>query len=586
VSSSVVNSNSRTRLTSFDYPDVKLLDGPLCHQYERTHDFFLKLDEDRLLKVYRQRAGLPAPGDDMGGWYDANGLTPGCCGQFISALARFGSATNDSATKAKVTRLVKGLAETMGPDGNPFAVEGSALRNPAYLIDKHAVGLLDAAKLIGTPGCLDFLDRAWKFAVELLLPYPVEIMSPAIGSQPDELYTLPENLYYAYEVSGKDYYRELARRYLFNEFFDPLARGEDALVGRHAYSHVNALGSAARAYLVDGDSKYLEAMQNAFDLIEAQQYASGGYGPNETFISPGSDALFEMLTASANHFEVPDCAYAQFKLVRYLIRITGESRYGDSMERILYNGILGAKEIQEDGRSFYYADYRTCAAKRYYHAAWPCCSGTYPQVIADYGISTYFRDRAGIYVNLYVPSELQWQINGESIKLIQNTTYPLGDRSTITVRTPTPQEFAISLRIPGWAKLPVKITVNGKREDVDTQPKKFASIHRRWKDQDTIEILFPTHLRTVPLNAHHPRTVALMRGPLLYVSSNPEIKLPSPGELERLTPVPVLKRTEWFELPGVRSGDGCTAYFMPYYTVGDESYTTYLQQTLDFPAGG
>ena len=120
--------------------------------------------------------------------------------------------------------------------------------------------------------------------------------------------------------------------------------------------------------------------------------------------------------------------------------------------------------------------------------------------------------------------------------------------------------------------------MNGKDEDVDAQPKHIASIHRRWKDQDTVEIIFPMHLRTVPVNAHHPRMVALMRGPLMYVSSNPAIKLPSSAELERLSPVPVVKRTEWLELPGVRSGDGCTAYFMPYYTVGDESYTTYLEQ--------
>ena len=247
------------------------------------------------------------------------------------------------------------------------------------------------------------------------------------------------------------------------------------------------------------------------------------------------------------------------------------------MERILYNTILGAKDIQEDGRTFYYADYRNSATKRYFHSAWPCCSGTYPQVIADYVISAYFRAQAGIYVNLYIPSELQWESNGERITLTQETRYPLGGRSTITLRMSTPQEFMISLRIPGWAQQPVKIAVNGKDEDVDVKPQQLASLQRRWKDRDRIEIQFPMPLRTVPVNEHHPQTVALVRGPLMYVSSNPWIRLPARHELEQLSPVPVAQNPDWFELAGVRSTDA-RSYFMPYYTVQDESYTTYLQQ--------
>jgi hypothetical protein len=575
------DADTRSPLSTFNYSDVKLLDGPLKRQYDRTHAFFLNLDEDRLLKIYRQRAGLAAPGDDMGGWYDADGYVPGgTLGQYISGLARFGSATSDPATKAKVARLIKGFAETIASNGDPYASEVVTHRCPGYVMDKHAVGLLDATRLLRVPGCLDILRHAWSYVIKQLPAHAVEVEDPEINGEPDELYTLPENLYYAYEVSGEEHYRELARRFLFDDrYFDPLARGENALTGKHAYSHVNALGSAARAYLVDNNPKYLRAIQNAFDLIEAQEYASGGYGPDETFVEPNSDKLFEKLTSTGNHFETPCCTYAHFKLSRYLIRITGESRYGDGMERILYNTILGAKDIQEDGRTFYYADYRTSTTKRYFHSAWPCCSGTYPQIIADYVISAYFRDRAGIYINFYIPSELAWQRNGEAIRLIQETAYPLGDRSTITLRMSTPQEFTISLRIPDWVQQPVKINVNGKNQDVDAKPRMFASLQRRWKDQDRVEIQFPMPLRTVPVNQHHPKTVALMRGPLMYVTSNPWFKLPAPHDLDQLTPVPFARNPGWFELPGVRSRDA-RAFFMPYYTVQDETYNTYIQQLL------
>jgi hypothetical protein len=79
----------REHLREFTYADVQLTGGPLKRQYDWVHAHFLSLDNDRLLKVYRQRAGLPAPGDDMGGWYDADGFVPGhTIGQYISGLAR------------------------------------------------------------------------------------------------------------------------------------------------------------------------------------------------------------------------------------------------------------------------------------------------------------------------------------------------------------------------------------------------------------------------------------------------------------------------------------------------------------------
>src|SRR5689334_15160500 len=101
-----------TKLIPFDYRDVKLTAGPLKQQFDHTLKYFMDLNEDRALKVYRQRAKLPAPGADMGGWYDPTAFAPGhSLGQWISALARFAAVTGDPAVKAKVQRLVDGLGQ-------------------------------------------------------------------------------------------------------------------------------------------------------------------------------------------------------------------------------------------------------------------------------------------------------------------------------------------------------------------------------------------------------------------------------------------------------------------------------------------
>src|ERR1700752_4975036 len=89
-------------LSQFDYSQVELLASPLRRQFDTNHAFFLNLSEDRMLKIYRQRVGLPSPGPDMGGWYDD--FCPGAhFGQYLSALARFAGATGSVETRAKVT---------------------------------------------------------------------------------------------------------------------------------------------------------------------------------------------------------------------------------------------------------------------------------------------------------------------------------------------------------------------------------------------------------------------------------------------------------------------------------------------------
>jgi hypothetical protein len=106
---------SREHLREFAYSDGRLTGGPLKAQYDWVHAHFLSLDNDRLLKVYRQRAGLPAPGEDMGGWYDADGFVPGhTIGQYISGLSRMYVSTRDPSALAKVKALVAGYAATLG----------------------------------------------------------------------------------------------------------------------------------------------------------------------------------------------------------------------------------------------------------------------------------------------------------------------------------------------------------------------------------------------------------------------------------------------------------------------------------------
>ena len=155
-------------------------------------------------------------------------------------------------------------------------------------------------------------------------------------------------------------------------------------------------------------AQYLKTIVNAYDSFEHTQfYATGGFGPNEQLMAPDG-SLGQSVELAINTFETVCGSWAGFKLGRYLTMFTGEAHYGDWIEKLLYNGIGAALPILPNGFNFYYSDYRLNGGRKHYHPEWKwsCCSGTYPQAIADYHNIIYFRDVTNLYVNLYVPSEV------------------------------------------------------------------------------------------------------------------------------------------------------------------------------------
>ncbi len=564
--------SSRETLREYPLGAVTLTGGPLKQQYDRIHASYLALDNDRLLKVYRQRAGLPAPGPDMGGWYDTDGFVPGhSLGQYISGLARFAAATGDPACETKVRELVRGFGVTLGAE-NQSIIRPQTNLWICYTLDKHFAGLIDAYTLAHVEEARDLLPRVLDGSRSLMPEHGHD----RIGKKNppyDETYVMPENLFTAYQLTGRHEFQATALNYLLDrDFFDPLAGHENVLPGRHAYSHAIALSSAAKAYLLLGDEKYRRAMAYAWTcLTTQQQFASGGWGPNEQFIEPHQGKLYESLSGTVDHFETPCGAYAATKLDRYLLRMTGDPQYGDHLERVVYNTLLGVKQPDADGDYPYYSTYSPRATKVWYPHKWPCCSGTLVQGVSDYVLNLYLRAADGVTVNMYAPSELRFEQNGASVKLTLVTDYPAGETISIRIDTSTPQVWTLHLRIPAWLERPARITVNGAAA-APAKPGSFAALRRRWKSGDVVELRLPQQFRAEPIDDLHPGVVAVMRGPVMLVAIDP------PDGLEK-RPLPI---EEGFAVPGQRAGawtrnlDGREIVFVPFYQVQNEPYTTYF----------
>jgi len=508
-----------TPLAELRHAQVRFDPGPVERQARENHQLLLHLDEDSLLRPFRQRAGMAAPGSDLGGWYDTYAFAPGATfGQWICALSRYYASGGDKPTRAKVQRLVRAFAATIDADGTFYRDN----RFPAYIYDKLAGGLIDASIYAGDDGAVATLRRATRAAIPYLPPHAMPRNEHAQDGEDfsqhawDESYTLPENQFFAARLTGDAIHLQLARRFLYDDFFGALARGDNVLSGKHAYSHVNALSSAAQAYLALGERNYFDAARRGFDFIDAQSFATGGWGPDEHFVAPGSGALGASLADQHKSFETPCGAYAHFKLTRYLLRITRDARYGDSMERVLYNAALGARPIQPDGHAFYYSDYTRTATKTFHPDRWPCCSGTLPMLAADYNISACFTDVHGIFVNLYIPGRVDWRQGGADCRLSIASGYPYESALTLELKISRPQTFALNLRIPAWAE-GAGVSINGKRSSARIAPGTFATLVREWRTGDRVELELPLRLRLQPVDAEHPDTVALLAGPLVLM---------------------------------------------------------------------
>jgi DUF1680 family protein len=560
----------RQVLREFPYGAVRLTGGPLGRHFERIHAHYLALDNDRLLKVFRQRVGLPAPGPDMGGWYDTNGFVPGLTlGQYISGLARLGAATGDKASHEKVARLVSGFGEFIRRADSPYAGPNAQSQWAAYVMDKYVVGLVDAFDLSG----VEEAKRLLPVTIDKCLPFISPVSRDRIGKKDppyDETYVISENLFHAARITGDDRYRKLAVHYLLDkEWFDPLAAGVDVLPEKHAYSHTIALSSGAQAYLNLGDAKYLRALTNAWRFLEPQRFASGGWAPEEQFVHLGQGKLAESLKSSRAHFETPCGAFADLKLARYLIRFTGQAVYGDGLERTLYNTMLATRMPNSDGDYPYYSDYAAGAEKKYYHRKWPCCSGTLVQGVADYVLNAYFHDNEALLVNLFVASEVVWKRASGSVTIVQATDYPASNAVRLTVREPGDGRFALKLRIPAWAA-GTALRVNGRTGNVT--PGELATVRRQWNAGDTLDLVVPQPLRTLAIDTGTPDLVAVMRGAVMFVGLNPwdgigEQRLDLPGALSPVSGSELSYRT---------TAGGRDVVFVPYYTVDTERYATYF----------
>ncbi|WP_266367077.1 glycoside hydrolase family 127 protein [Tellurirhabdus rosea] len=527
---------------------------------------FKKCEETGRITNFAVAGGL-APGTFRGIRYDDSDVFKVMEGAAYSLQTHY-----DARLDRYLDSLITLVAAAQEPDGYLYTIrtilkDSTARKDKGagptrYSYEAHSHELYNVGHMYEAAvahhlatGKRNFLDIAVKNANHLL---------QVIGPQPGQLVVVPGHeetelgLAKLYRVTGDRRYLDFAqflvdmrgradKRKLYDEFagYGP-AYFQDHLPvtqQREATGHAVRAGYlyAAMADLaaMKQQKAYLEALTDIWtDVVERKQYITGGLGAKESgeafgkpYELPNQEAYAETCAAVANML-----------WNHRMFLLTGEARYMDVFERVLYNGFLAGVSLEGD--KFFYVNplasdgqhkfnVRTAATR----APWfntSCCPTNVVRFLPSLPGYIYALRGNALYVNLLTENETEVTLNNQKVKISQQTNYPWEGSVRLTVSGEKPVAFPMMLRIPGWAtgqpmpgslyqytnpaSKPIQVLINGKPQSIKTE-NGYVRLSRTWKPGDVVTLRLDMPVREVVANekvTSDKGLIAIERGPLVY----------------------------------------------------------------------
>lgn len=515
---------------SFDLKDVHLLPSRFTENMDREGAWMLSLPVERLVHSFKVNAGLltenkksitkmPTP---LGGWEGLDMELRGhSIGHLLSGLSMQYASTGNEAFKKKADSLVAALADVQSAlnEGGYLGafpqnyidrnIAGKSVWAPWYTLHKLFAGLTDAYWLAGNKLALEVVNKMADWAYNKLTPLSKEVLARMLRN---EFGGMNDAFYNLYSITGNPKHLQLAKMFYHNAALDPLAAQEDKLNPTHANTIIPKVVGEARAYELGGEEKDKDIATFFWNtVIKDHTYAHGGNSDKEHFFSPGK--ISEHLTGNTSE----TCnTYNMLKLTRHLFTWNADEKYADYYETALYNHILGQQDPQS-GMVCYFTPLQAGAYRLYStpdKSFW-CCVGIGFESHSKYAEAIYYHDEKGVFVNLFIPSELYWK--EKDFKLKQETRYPEEATTRFTIETTNTQNIALYLRYPSWATNGATVLVNGKKVAIKQKEGSYITIDRKWKSGDKVEVTYPMSLRLVPAN-DNAKVAAIAYGPVLLAA--------------------------------------------------------------------
>lgn len=605
--------------SNFDLSNISLDgDNILTQNTERTIEYLKLLDSDRMLYNFRNTFGQDTKGaKPIGGWDEPTGLLRGhSTGHYMSALALAYASTGDEELKEKMDYMVSEMSKLQSlSEGNAadFQTKGTAQSSwstnpkewgdgfisayspdqfallekytpyatiwaPYYTLHKLMAGYLDSYIYGGNEEALEIAKGLGNWMYDRL--------SACTQEQREKMWSMyiageyggmNESLSTLYKITGEDKYLETAKMFDNKKFFDNLSANVDDITGRHANQHIPQIVGAIKEYEATGDIYYYNVAENFWNMvIDRYAYSIGGVGRGEMFKEPYM--LANNIDSDKN---AETCAaYNMLKLTKELAAYNPDNaKYMDYYERTLINQIVASQNQETHENMHNGTTYMLPigpGAKKDYgddYNSFTCCHGTGMENHVKYQEASYYatEDNNTLYVNLYMPTTLDWQEKGVIIK--QETEFP-SDTSKMTINGNG--KFDLKLRVPYWATNGFTVKVNGEEVINGAEASSYVSIDREWKDGDIVEVNMPysIHLDKTHDKLDGQTVASVMYGPLVMVAKSSDknfLELTLDPNLESLIKVTNVDENN------VVSIESNNLTFVPMYSAYNFEYHTYFK---------
>ena len=602
-------------------------DSILTQNRERTVEYLKLLDNDRMLYNFRATFGQDTKGaKPLGGWDEPKGLLRGhSTGHYMSALALAYASTKDEELKAKSEEMIhelrtlqlmsKGNAADFKTKGTPQNADQSiwstnpgewgegfisayspdqfalleqytpyaTIWAPYYTLHKIMAGFLDTYQYTGNEEALEAAMDLGSWVYERLNACTPEQREKMWGMYiAGEFGGFNESMAKLYNITGDEKYLEGAKFFDNKQFFDNLAANVDDIQGRHANQHIPQIVGAMEEYKATKDPYYYNIGKNFWDMVTSRYaYSIGGVGRGENFKTPYNQA--NDIESDRN---CETCAaYNMLKLTKQLYQYSpDDASYMDYYERTLYNQII-ASQYQETTSSMhngttYMLPIGPGVRKSYGgdYDSFTCCHGTGMENHVKYQEAAYYKSNGTLYVNLYMPSTVQWEEKGVSVT--QENQFP-SESTKLTVNGDG--TFKMKLRVPYWATKGFTVKVNGEEVKETAALSSYLELDRNWKNGDVVEITMPFdyHLDKTPDKLEGSTVSSLMYGPLVMVAKNNKTQwlslILSPDLSQSIKKVDTEDG-----LPTLKT-NGMT--FVPMYSAYNFAYHTYFKTVMSDEGG-
>ncbi len=524
------------KASPFPLPLVHLSPSWIQHREALNVKYLQSLDPERLLHNFRVNAGLPSQAEPLEGWESPHvGLRGHFVGHYLSAVALIIEKTQDSILSRRLAFMVNELYKCQQALGNGYLgafpqtdfdileTRFGGVWAPYYTYHKLMQGLLNAYTCTNNKQAYEMVLAMASYVqmrMSKLDSQTIEKVLYSVGANPsNEAGAMNEVLYKLYKISNDPRHLALAKIFDRDWFVNPLVQNENILSGLHANTHLVLVNGFAQRYEATGEKKYYNAVRHFWHMLHNyHSYANGtSSGPRPNVVTSTS--------LSAEHWGKPgvlsntmtkeiaeSCvSHNTQKLTSTLFAWTANPAYADAYMNTFYNAVLPSQSAQS-GKVVYHLPLGSPCKKLFLNDNdFRCCNGCAIEAFAGLSTGIYYHNNSALWVNLYLPSQVQWK--DKNVVLTQSGNFPTDSVVEFTVSAKASSGFELKLFNPSWT-YKTSVFINNVKYVATVEPNTYISLKRKWNNNDKVKLVFHYnfHLQPMPDDKN---VFAIFYGPTL-----------------------------------------------------------------------